>query len=148
MQDRYAGDVGDFGKLGMLRCMEDSGLHVGVNWYLVGDEAHNNDGKHIGYLDDEKYRGCDDDLLEALNSMLDHGMRSVLEIENLDLLKTQKYYHERIIEPKIQSGTMRSEWHQNAMITMLGCDLVFLDPDNGMIPKSVSRGSDKSIKYV
>lgn len=148
MQDRYAGDVGDFGKLGMLRCMEDSGLHVGVNWYLVGDEAHNNDGKHIGYLDDEKYRGCDDDFLEALNSMLDHGMRSVLEIENLDLLKTQKYYHERIIEPKIQSGTMRSEWHQNAMVTMLGCDLVFLDPDNGMIPKSVSRGSDKSIKYV
>ena len=47
MQDRYAGDVGDFGKLGMLRCMEDFGLKVGINWYLVGDESHNNDGKHI-----------------------------------------------------------------------------------------------------
>ena len=48
MQDRYAGDVGDFGKLGMLRCIENSGLCVGVNWYLVGNESHNNDGKHIG----------------------------------------------------------------------------------------------------
>ena len=54
MQDRYAGDVGDFGKLGMLRCMEASGLKVGINWYLVGDESHNNDGKYIGYMEDEK----------------------------------------------------------------------------------------------
>jgi len=60
MQDRYAGDVGDFGKFGMLRCIENTGLRVGVNWYLVGDESHNNDGKHIGYLEDDKYRGCDD----------------------------------------------------------------------------------------
>ena len=55
MQDRYAEDVGDFGKLGMLRCMEDVGLKVGINWYLVGAESHNNDGKHIGYLENEKY---------------------------------------------------------------------------------------------
>lgn len=148
MQDRYAGDVGDFGKLGMLRCMEDSGLKVGVNWYLVGDESHNNDGKHIGYVEDEKYRGCDDELLASLTGMLVAETRTVSEIEKLELLNTQKYYHERIIEPKIQSGTMRSEWHQNAMVAMSGCDLVFLDTDNGMLPKSVSRGSDKSIKYV
>jgi len=28
------------------------------------------------------------------------------------------------------------------------CDIVFLDPDNGLLPPSVGRGSDKSIKYV
>ena len=148
MQDRYAGDVGDFGKLGMLRCMEDSGLRVGVNWYLVGDESHNNDGKHIGYLEDEKYCGCDDELLASLNSMLEQGARSVLEIEKLNLLSTQKYYHERITEPRIQNVITRCEWHKKGLTTMAGCDLVFLDPDNGMLPKSVSRGSDKSIKYV
>ena len=115
MQDRYAGDVGDFGKLGMLRCMEDFGLKVGINWYLVGDESHNNDGKHIGYLEDEKYQGCDDELLASLHRMVEQGERSVVEIEKLELLSTKKYYHERIVEPKMQSGTMRSEWHQNAM---------------------------------
>ena len=148
MQDRYAGDVGDFGKLGMLRYMENSGLKVGINWYLVGDESHNNDGKHIGYLEDEKYQGCDDELLASLHRMVEQGERSVVGIEKLEILNTQKYYHERIVEPKIQSGTVRNEWHQNAMVAMSGCDLVFLDPDNGMLPKSVSRGSDKSIKYV
>ena len=65
MQNRYVGDVGDFGKFGMLRCMENSGLSIGVNWYLVEDENHNNDGKHIGYVKDDKYRGCDDELLAA-----------------------------------------------------------------------------------
>lgn len=148
MQDRYAGDVGDFGKFGMLRCLEKSGLSVGVNWYLVGDESHNNDGKHIRYLENAIYRGCDDGLLASLRSMLEQGKRSVLEIERLCLLETQKYYHERIIMPRKQTGITRSEWHQNGLVSMAGCDLVFLDPDNGMLPKSVSRGSDKSIKYV
>ena len=45
MQDRYTGDVGDLGKLGMLRCMEVSGLKVGINRYFVRDESRKNDGK-------------------------------------------------------------------------------------------------------
>lgn len=148
MQDRYAGDVGDFGKFGMLRCIEEQGLSVGVNWYLVGDESHNNDGKHIGYLGDSKYRNCDDELLASFGNMLVQGRRSVADIEKLNLLNTQKYYHERMIEPRKQPGTTRNEWHQNGLNALTECDVVFLDPDNGMLPKSVSRGSDKSIKYV
>lgn len=31
MQDRYAGDVGDFGKMGMLRQIAESGLRIGVS---------------------------------------------------------------------------------------------------------------------
>ena len=148
MQDRYAGDVGDFGKFGMLRCIENAGLRVGVNWYLVGDESHNNDGKHIGYLADDKYRGCDDTLLASLNGMLGRNIRSVSELERLDLLRTRKYYHERLVEPRLQRGTSRSKWHQSGLAAMSGCDFVFLDPDNGLLPKSVALSNDKSIKYV
>src|ERR1035441_1110889 len=57
MQDRYAGDVGDFGKLGLLRhlCGRASPhthptLAPGVIWYRVADETHNGDGRHISYL--------------------------------------------------------------------------------------------------
>jgi len=54
MQDRYVGDVGDFGKIGMLRQIEESGLRIGVNWYLTykPEEHINADGKNIGYLND------------------------------------------------------------------------------------------------
>jgi hypothetical protein len=56
MQNRYAGDVGDFMKLGLLRYVGvppsdgGTGLMIGLNWYLAPDERHNADGKQITYL--------------------------------------------------------------------------------------------------
>jgi len=47
MQDRYAGDVGDFVKLGLLRAIS-PGRKLGVAWYRYPDEAHNGDGRHTG----------------------------------------------------------------------------------------------------
>ena len=38
MQNRYTGDIGDFGKLGLLRQLRQTGLSIGVNWYLTPDE--------------------------------------------------------------------------------------------------------------
>ena len=71
MQDRYVGDIGDFGKYGLLRAI--SGMHdpvrnqhlqLGIAWYLFPDESHTADGKFTGYLEDEgdnhkKFRACD-----------------------------------------------------------------------------------------
>jgi hypothetical protein len=48
MQDRYAGDIGDFVKLGLLRAIS-PGYALGLAWYHVPDEGHNDDGRHIGY---------------------------------------------------------------------------------------------------
>ena len=49
MQNRYAGDIGDFGKLGLLRTLYAAGFSVGVNWYLnpnlTSKELNNKDGK-------------------------------------------------------------------------------------------------------
>ncbi len=35
MQDRYAGDIGDYGKIGLLKCLQAYGFTIGVNWYRV-----------------------------------------------------------------------------------------------------------------
>ena len=35
MQDRYAGDIGDYGKIGLLKCLQAHGFTIGVNWYRV-----------------------------------------------------------------------------------------------------------------
>lgn len=48
MQDRYVGDIGDYVKLGILRALM-PGERLGVAWWLYPDEAHNADGRHIGY---------------------------------------------------------------------------------------------------
>lgn len=41
MQDRYTGDIGDYGKRGLLHCLAVAGPRVGVNWYRTPDESHN-----------------------------------------------------------------------------------------------------------
>ena len=43
MQDMYAGDVGDYGKFHILRCLENK-MKVGVNWYYV-ESDDSDDGK-------------------------------------------------------------------------------------------------------
>src|SRR6185312_15778128 len=77
MQNRYAGDVGDFVKLGLLRHLaapvdeDGAALLVGLNWYLAPDEDHNADGKHVTYLQQSnRYHAslaaCDPRLMECL----------------------------------------------------------------------------------
>lgn len=50
MQDRYAGDVGDYGKIGLLKCLQAHGFTIGVNWYRVLElDVEKKDGsfKHV-----------------------------------------------------------------------------------------------------
>ena len=77
MQNRYTGDIGDFGKLGLLRQLSQTGLSIGVNWYLTPDETHNGDGRHIGYLKNDAFRICDEQLWSALGQIVDSGKRKV-----------------------------------------------------------------------
>lgn len=34
MQNRYAGEMGDFAKFGLLKHLILEGFHIGVNWWL------------------------------------------------------------------------------------------------------------------
>lgn len=148
MQNRYAGDAGDFGKIGLLRCLAKAGLKVGVNWYLVADEAHNEDGRHIGYLQDSKFMGCDDELLGKLGCMVHGNQRNIQTLQELELIPAATYYCEELASPGENGCNFRDKWHANAQSVLQDADIVFLDPDNGLLPASVSPGSTKSVKYV
>ena len=148
MQDRYVGDVGDFGKIGMLRQIEESGLRIGVNWYLTykPEEHINADGKHIGYLNNISFKGCDDGLLKALITIT-KGTRSVAALENADLIPNAIYYRE-ILKPGNDKNFKRSIWYRDSLEKLSESDIIFCDPDNGLIVKSVSQKSIKSDKYI
>ncbi len=146
MQNRYSGDVGDFSKLGLLRRIASAGLVVGINWYLVEDETHNEDGKHIGFLDDKQYYDCDDELRDALGTVVGQK-RCVSAIEEQNLIDKASYFSELLMLPKTK-GFSRHDWHSRALEVLENADIVFLDPDNGVLPKSVTTGRAKGIKYV
>ncbi len=145
VQDRYAGDVGDFLKFGLLRqlCLGSNGasaLNLGVVWYLTADEGHNDDGKHVGYLDGStkaarELAPLDPDLYERLGRVVSEG-RSVSNLELADVLPGgSRTFNERLSfadRAGSDRGSWRDQWLAGATTAMAGCDLVFVDPDNGL----------------
>ncbi len=146
MQNRYAGDIGDYGKLGLLRSLSRTGLRIGVNWYLTPDEDHNGDGRHTDYLRDDSFRSCDEELWWKLREIA-AGQRSVAALENADLLDAA-YYHEVLdLGKTTDRSSVREKWHSDALARLADADIVFLDPDNGLMVKSAERTS-RANKYV
>jgi len=141
MQDRYAGDIGDFGKFALLRALEGAGLSVGVNWYksdTAPDEKHA-DGK---YPIPKNYGQCDPELYERLSEIHKRD-GSIAKLQEAKLLRSDKYFGE-VTPPKSD----RAAWQSWALEALGGCNLAFLDPDNGLSVCSVRESSPKSAKYV
>ena len=149
MQNRYTGDIGDFGKLGLLRVLQAQGLTIGVNWYLTPDEDHNDDGMHTKYLKDESYRKYDESLWQELKQIADANQRKVSVLQNDRIL--QAVFYDKILDfrgkAKAERISTREEWHKQALDRLLGLDIVFVDPDNGLVVPS-AEGRPKENKYV
>ena len=207
MQNRYVGDLGDFGKYGLLRwlCLpgrtgedqtlspslgwptvvdnsvsnaSDEGstiplwppeeancnqsLTVGVVWYLVPDETHNSDGNHIHYLDpsaynQERYRDCDATLYDTLREIVRSNKRNVSSIRDCQVLPLGTRFYEAVLSfnrPDDQGPFTREDrvarrriWFDDALKWTAGCDVVFVDPDNGFEVK-VGPYQRRGPKYV
>ena len=148
MQDRYAGDVGDYGKIGLLKCLQVHGFSIGVNWYHVPEmEIEKNqdgtfkqdDGKH---LVPDSLKECDPELAEKLTKIAKGRNRSISAIQRANLIPDAVYYNDSL------TVDGRSEWHERSMKVLKDADLVFMDPDNGLLVKSVGKKSVRSVKYT
>jgi hypothetical protein len=165
MQHRYFGDVGDFGKYGLLRALCGAGdlprLKLGIIWYLFPDESHNKDGKHVGYLRnvDSSFRDCDELLYDKLRSLLFDGSTLIPDRRHLSSAEALSIFPEDTIfysRPLSYERTLRvsdrlaarEEWIKDALFSTKSADLVFMDPDNGLECASVSRTSAKGPKYA
>lgn len=170
MQDRYVGDLGDFGKFGMLKklCLgiespPEKTITLGVVWYLVPDESHNDDGKHVRYLDinpsnNRRFREGDPLLYDTLGEIVREGKRNISRIREREVLPpTTKYYDEPLSfggmpnnSPQARQARhdYRNQWINNALEITKDCDMIFVDPDNGIEVPSVQRYQKTGPKYV
>jgi hypothetical protein len=151
LQNRYIGDVGDFGKFGLLRklCDGTPPLKLGVVWYLAdfGNGAKA-DGKHVGYLEgvclsasQERLRSCDTKLYDTLRQLLVDAegkvvaeRRLIATIEDGGVLPDATLFFSETFTD--EEGTSRSEWLGRALKTTAEADVIFLDPDNGIQGRS------------
>ena len=72
MKNQYFGDIGDYGKYGLLKFLGEHDVKSAVNWYLTKDEENKpGDGKFTKYLEkDEEYLKYDQDLFCILQKKL------------------------------------------------------------------------------
>ena len=146
MQNRYVGDIGDFGKYGLLRAVFGSpeseasgcGLRLGVAWYLCPDESHNADGKFTGYLEDrgnnhKKFQDCDPVLYDKLRRLVAGGKRNVAAIRESGILPANTLYHEESLADAIRDVWLNGALHDTRM-----AEAVFVDPDNGISANAAS----------
>lgn len=150
MQNRYVGDIGDYVKLAILRALMPK-MHLGVAWWLYPDEGHNTDGRHITYLDKSyEWRSFDTDLFDNLKSIVRRGERQVSALEEAGLLPGAIFYNELLptLGTAIQRRVAREQWFRRAERALEPCDLLFLDPDNGLETMNFDAGASKAGKSV
>lgn len=169
MQDRYAGDVGDFVKFGLLRALSradgrNESLRVGVVWCRTKrhDGEPVGDGRHVSYLDPaSRYaphlEACDPDLYRRLADVV-REERSIAALEAAGVLPGDTAYFHDIVPPLDSPRTQaarqralaeRSAWHERSLAATQGTDLVFFDPDNGLRPTDDPRRHRRAAaKYI
>lgn len=159
MQNRYVGDVGDYGKYALLRhlCVPETApsLKLAIIWCLFPDEAANNDGRHISYLRDPEFAKLDPNLHAALNSIVSSGRRHISAISEFGCLPRSTVF---VAEPvstgrEVSAGRterirQRGAWFHECFRQTENCDLVFFDPDNGLEAASVPKHHPKAGKYI
>ena len=161
MQNRYAGDLGDFLELGLLRWLVvptvGAALHrLGVVWYLTPDASHNGDGKHVAYLDPQspagrQLRPLDADLYDRLAAMVAGGVRSVAQLEASGVLPAGSCTFAEVLQfgdlaPSAKASRIerRRSWTCGALRATEDCSMVFADPDNGLRRSDHSMASHRS----
>lgn len=153
MQNHYIADIGDFGKYGLLKFISsETKLKLGINWYL-SDGEKNNDGKFYDYLmNDDIYsnrlKNLDTGLYNKLKDIINewkngNDTRNVQEIKNRQILGGDIDFYEEFIE-----NEPRRTWCKNGFNKLSDSEIVFFDPDNGLIINEEGNNNIKSPKHI
>ena len=140
MNDAFVGDIGDFGKYGLLRELTNLGLTLSVNWYKTDFETTG--GGFIDYLNKpDEYREYDPELFQALYKIVfEDKDRRIERVEDAGIIKAN-FFNESI-------ESNREKWWKRALEVTSGTDVVFLDPDNGLETPSMNARNSNSPMHV
>ena len=149
MKNQYVGDIGDYGKYSLLRSFINVGVKIGINWYLTENDD-SNDGKFTDYLNKkDEYRRYDQELYDVIKKIASKKNKSVMDIQNSGILPGTIFYSDMLIPigtPSDRRNT-RERWFEDSIHVLEDADLIFMDPDNGLLEanKASKSGAEKYV---
>src|SRR5881397_2079383 len=156
MQDKYVGDIGDFGKYALLRFLANGDVVLGIVWYRTTAEDKSKDGMLVQYLFSEKEAkslgNCDAELFNALRRLVESKDRRVVSIRERGIFPGSTVFYEEpldfaLVLPRARPEA-RTTWCQNSLKKVDQAQLVFLDPDNGLALNERKKYRKTGPKYV
>lgn len=146
MKNQYFGDINDFRKYGLLRTIQRaSGLGIGVCWFLTADDGRADGGLRKYLNQPRRWRHYDSELYDKLQRLLDTDVRrSVSHARAWDLVSGAAYFDQLLTD----SWSARLAYFEAARHVLGNCDLIFVDPDNGIEVPGTKLGASGSSKYV
>ena len=150
MQERYLGDIHDFMKFNFLEFISKKiNQKIGLNWYLIDpknigkSELSLNDGEQRSFILKDKYTNTNERLVDELQSLRKRSNRLIINYtKNTYLNNYVNFYNKKL------TISNRLKWFKDSMLFFKNNDVLFLDPDNGLIVESESKSSKRSIKYI
>lgn len=147
MKNQYFGDINDYKKYGLLRSImsASSDLNILIAWMLTEDDG-STDGKFIEYLSKpEQWEKYDKPLYLELSKLLkQNNKREVSLIESSTILNNCHYFSKLVPD----NSNNRKLWLTALLEQSNDCNLIFLDPDNGLEIKSKKYGTKNSSKFL
>ena len=149
MKNQYVGDIGDYGKYGLLRFLASYGIKIGVNWYLTENDG-STDGRFTTYLKNPADRVYDPELFDALQNIADHPDKTVKMIKQAGIIPDAEFFGEMLKSSSLKADARewnRRLWFNNSTLMLGNAELIFADPDNGISYRKTARTKD-SEKFI
>ena len=149
MKNQYVGDIGDYGKYGLLRFLASYGIKIGVNWFLTENDG-SIDGKFTTYLKNPADRVYDPELFDALQNIADHPDKTVKMIKQAGIIPDAEFFGEMLKSSSLKADARewnRRLWFNNSTLMLGNAELIFADPDNGISYRKKAKTKD-SEKFI
>jgi hypothetical protein len=160
MRYNFVNDIGDYAKYALLRALcaseEVLDMRLGVIWYLTVHQELNSDGRKRAHLSHKGWDGLDSELLGKMRS-IEENLRDQSDlhlslVEQADILPKDTVFFSDPLPNTAGSPLKRREerasWFARAQEVVADCQLIFLDPDNGLEVRSIGSSSQLAGKYA
>ena len=148
MQQRYLGDIHDFQKFIFVKFLSCAFKQkIGLNWYLVDPtkigkkEVNKKDGEKRYFLQKNEFKTIDRKIYDEFVKLKSKKSRNINSFtKNTHMSQYVSFYNKKI--PLLD----REKWLVNSLSFFKENNIIFLDPDNGLLKNSKSKKT--SLKYV